>query len=104
MPALLGRVLTMDPSLPEAGGVAIADGRIEAVGSADEVPAAAGDGAETVELGTDALILPAFIDAHHHFCMAAFDRGVPDLHDLPAVQDVLACVEQAAAGGGSGWL
>jgi len=101
MLALLGRALTMDPSLPEAGGVGIRDGQIEVVGSADEVRSAMGEAAEVVELG-DELIVPAFIDAHHHFCMAAFDRGTPDLHDVPTIDDLLAKVEQAVAGG-DGW-
>jgi predicted amidohydrolase YtcJ len=102
MLALLGRVLTMDPSMPTADGVGVRDGRIEVVGSAEEVRAAMGEGAEVVELG-DELILPAFIDAHHHFCMAAFDRRTPDLHDLSSVGEVLERVERAAADG-QGWL
>jgi predicted amidohydrolase YtcJ len=103
MLALLGRVLTMDPSMPTAGGVGVRDGRIELVGSPEEVRAAMGEGAEVVELG-DELILPAFIDAHHHFCMAAFDRRTPDLHDLPTIDELLAKVEEAARPGGDGWL
>lgn len=102
MLALIGRVLTMDPAKPEAGGVGVRDGRIEVVGSADEVRAAMGDGAEVVELG-DELVLPAFIDAHHHYCMAAFDRGTPDLHDVPTIAEVLERVERVAAEG-SGWV
>jgi predicted amidohydrolase YtcJ len=102
MQALIGRVLTMDPTQPEAGGVGFRDGRIEVVGSADEVRAAMGDGVGVVELG-DELVLPAFIDAHHHFCMAAFDRRTPDLHDLASIADVLERVE-AAASEGQGWL
>jgi predicted amidohydrolase YtcJ len=102
MLVLIGRVLTMDPSLPEAEGVAVSDGRIEAIGSAGEVRAAAGEGADVVELG-DQLVLPAFIDAHHHFCMAAFDRRTPDLHDVPTIDELLSKVEQAA-GAGDGWI
>jgi predicted amidohydrolase YtcJ len=96
MLALVGRTLTMAPSPPAAAGVAIRDGRIEAVGTAGEVRAAAGDEAEVVELG-DELVLPAFIDAHHHFCMAAFDRGVPDLHDTESLDDLLQRVERGVA-------
>ena len=92
----------MDPSQPEAGGVGIRDGRVEVVGHADEVRAAMGEGAEVVELG-DELVLPAFIDAHHHFCMAAFDRGTPDLHDVGTIQEVLERVERAARES-EGWV
>ena len=103
MLALLGRALTMDPARPEAEGVAVRDGRIELVGRADEVRAAAGEGAEVVDLG-DELILPAFIDAHHHFCMAAFDRGKPDLHDVASLDEILARVDRVASAGGDGWV
>ena len=101
---LTGRVITMDPGRPEAEAVGVRDGRIEAVGSADEVAAAMGGG-EHVELG-DAAVLPAFIDAHHHFCLAAFDRRTPDLHLPPgsSIDDVLRLVEQAAGEGGDGWV
>jgi predicted amidohydrolase YtcJ len=102
MLALIGRVLTMDPSRPEAGGVGIRDGRIEVVGTAEEVRAAMGDGADAVELG-EHVALPGFIDAHHHYCMAAFDRGTPDLHDVPTIAELLAKVEEAARQG-EGWL
>ena len=104
MLALLGRVLTMDPALPEAEGVAVRDGRVELAGRADEVRAAAGEGAEVVELG-DELILPAFIDAHHHYCMAALDRGTPDLHDVASLDEILVRVDRAAgAVPGDGWV
>ena len=92
---LVGRVLTMDRSRPEAEAVGIRDGLVAAVGDADEVRAAAGEGADVVELG-DGVALPGFIDAHHHYCMAALDRGMPDLHDLRTVGDVLERVERAA--------
>ncbi|HEX8742339.1 MAG TPA: amidohydrolase [Thermoleophilaceae bacterium] len=99
---LEGSVMTMDPRRPAAQAVGIRDGRIAAVGRRDEVRAAMGEGAERADLG-DAAILPAFIDAHHHFCMAAFDRRTPDLHDLPTVGDVLERVEQVAREG-DGWV
>src|SRR5688572_18738288 len=99
---LEGPVLTMDPRQPAAAAVGIRDGRIEAVGGRDEVRAAIGAGAERVDAG-DGLILPAFIDAHHHYCMAAFDRRTPDLHDIPTLDELLEKVAQVAAGG-DGWV
>ena len=96
----------MDPARPEAEAVGIRDGLIEAVGRAEEVRAALGAGAEVVELAGRA-ILPGFIDAHHHYCLAALDARTPDLHLRPgsSIADVLALVERAAAGGRAGeWL
>src|SRR5215210_6051394 len=90
----------MNSAQPEAEGVLVGDGRIELVGRGEDLRAAAD---EVVELGDDELLLPAFIDAHHHFCMAALDRGTPDLHDVPSIAELLQHVE-AAAREGSGWV
>jgi predicted amidohydrolase YtcJ len=95
----------MDPAMPRAEAVGVVDGRIAAVGSADEVAAALSEGAERVEL--DGLcLLPGFIDAHHHYCLAAFDRRTPDLHLPPgsSMDDLLARVETAAQERESGWV
>lgn len=99
---LEGAVMTMDPRRPAAQAVGIRDGRIEAVGTREEVRAAISDGAEPVDAG-GGLILPGFIDAHHHFCMAAFDRRTPDLHDVPTIEELLAKVEEVAREG-EGWV
>jgi predicted amidohydrolase YtcJ len=96
----------MDPRRPEAEAVGIRDGTIDAVGTAAEVHAAMGDGAELVAVDGGA-ILPAFIDAHHHYSLAAFDAGTPDLHLPPgsSIEDILSLVERAAASDGeTGWL
>jgi predicted amidohydrolase YtcJ len=77
-----GTILTMDPSRPRAEALGVAGEEIRACGPLAEVAAALGDGAERVDLGGGAL-LPAFIDAHHHYCMAALDRRAPDLHTAP---------------------
>ena len=84
----------------------VRDGLIAAVGSADEVRAALGEGAELVELDRG-VILPAFIDAHHHYCLAALDARAPDLHLQPgsSISDVLGLVERAvAASEPGGWV
>ena len=94
----------MDPAQPRAGALAIRDGKIAAVGDEGEARASAGDGAQVVDVD-GGCVLPAFIDAHHHFCLAAFDRRVPRLELPPgsSIQDVLAAVERHARDG-EGWL
>jgi predicted amidohydrolase YtcJ len=97
--------ITMDSRRPEVEAVGIRGELIAAVGSADEVRAALGDGTQVVELG--GAMLPAFIDAHHHYSGAALDAGAPDLHLRPgsSVADVLALVERAVGERGEqGWL
>ena len=97
--------LTMDPRTPRVEAVGVVDGRIAAVGSPEEVVVALGEDAERVEL--DGLcLLPGFIDAHHHYCLAAFDRRMPDLHLAPGstMEELLARVEEAARERESGWV
>lgn len=69
----LGDVWTLDRKTPRAEAVAWRDGKIVAVGSMEEVAREAGPDAETIDTG--ATILPGFIDAHHHPCIAALYGG-----------------------------
>ncbi len=69
---LARRILTMNPDRPEATAVAIASGRIVAVGSLDDVRAALED--RPFELDSsfrDHVLLPGFIDPHIHPTLAA---------------------------------
>ena len=101
-----GTVLTMTrgSSAVEAVGIG-ADGRIAAVGAEAEVRAALGAPLATVDLDGGAL-LPGFIDAHHHYSIAAFDRRMPDLHLPPgsSIEDLLGLVEKAAAAQPGRWV
>jgi predicted amidohydrolase YtcJ len=77
-----GTVLTMVDERREAEAVAIAAGRIVAVGSADEVLATRGDATTVVDL-MGRTLMPSFIDPHGHFMNAvqvvkwANVQGVP---------------------------
>ncbi|KAA8963998.1 amidohydrolase family protein [Mycobacterium sp.] len=98
-------VHTMDPTRPTAAAVAVAAGRIVAVGSRAEVLARVGEHAPVMHL--DGALLPGFIDAHHHFCVAALDRRALDLHLPPGatIADLQARVAaQRDRTPGSGWL
>ena len=62
---LLGRIITMaDPPVAEA--LFIEDGTVAAVGTKDEVLAAAGDQVPVVDIGEN-VAYPGFIDAHAHW-------------------------------------
>jgi predicted amidohydrolase YtcJ len=63
-----GRVLTMDSANPRAGAVAIAEGRIVAVGGA-EVAALAGPGTRVIDCG-GRTVLPGFVESHLHLVLA----------------------------------
>jgi predicted amidohydrolase YtcJ len=100
-----GPIVTCEPEVPDPQALLIDDGRISGVGSEDELVARAGN-ARRVDLG-GAAMLPGFIDPHHHFGLAAFDRRTPDLHLPPgaSVDQVLELVRaHASATPGSGWI
>ena len=62
------KVLTMDPAHPRAEAVALAGGRILAVGSAAEVEALAGPAARVIDAGGRTL-LPGFVESHLHLVL-----------------------------------
>ena len=102
------RVLTM------AGGrvaeaVAIADGRILAVGSDAEMRALSGPETVVEDLG-GATVMPGLIDAHNHLLMTGQILQQVQLYDCRSVDDILdrvrAAVEKAPPGTwilGRGW-
>jgi len=61
-----GPIVTIDPAKPSVEAVAIADGKIAAVGTAAEVMPLAGPATEIVDLAGRTLV-PGFIDGHSHF-------------------------------------
>jgi predicted amidohydrolase YtcJ len=102
---LEGNVVTMDPGRPRAEAIGVRGGRIVAAGASGEVRAAMGPAAQVVALG-GASVVPGFIDAHHHYCLAAFDRRTPDLHHPPdtPLDALLAQVSEIAEQGSEGWV
>ncbi|WP_336992850.1 amidohydrolase [Leucobacter sp. VD1] len=64
-----GRIYTVDPAKPWAEAMAVADGRILAVGSAEEIGALAGPDTESRDLA-GAFVMPGLIDAHNHHALA----------------------------------
>ncbi|MBC8233359.1 amidohydrolase [bacterium] len=63
---LNGKVRTVNPKQPLAEGVAIRDGKIQMVGSTDDVKTIIGPSTQTIDLDGK-LVLPGFIDCHVHF-------------------------------------
>jgi predicted amidohydrolase YtcJ len=106
------RVITMNPAQPFATHVAVRDGRILAVGGAEEVADLG-----PIELDTrfqDSVILPGFVEGHSHLFEGAvwrdpyvgfFDRRAPDGRVVKGLKSIEAVVERlrevAAEGGDS---
>jgi predicted amidohydrolase YtcJ len=91
-----GPILTMNDLAPRAEAVAEKDGKIIAVGPADEVMKHKGEGTELVDLKGRAM-LPGFVDAHGHAFMigvqavSANTQPAPDgkVNDIPALRQTL---------------
>ena len=86
--AVLGaRVRTLDPGRPFASAVAIAGGRIVAVGNDDEVRAACRAGTELVD-GRGMAIVPGLTDSHSHPFVGALETRGADLAGAATVDEV----------------
>ena len=62
---VLGTIVTMNPAQPEAGALAVRNGRVLALGSPDEIAGLRGPDTEIEKLG-DQVALPGLIEPHMH--------------------------------------
>lgn len=90
-----GRVYTQDAARPRAEALACVGNRVVAVGSDAEALAAAGPGAERIDLGGRAVV-PGFVDSHFHFLGFSFDRQRARLDRATSVGEVQRLVAVAA--------
>jgi len=91
-----GNVLTMAAAQPRAEALAVADGRIAAVGSSNDLLAEAGADAERVDLN-GRTVLPGFIDSHAHVSHVGHELQKVDLSRCRSIADVLEAFRQRAA-------
>ncbi|GAB3520270.1 amidohydrolase [Arthrobacter monumenti] len=98
-----GRIFDGKQLHPTATAVAVRAGRIIAVGTDDDVRAAAGTTAEAVNLD-GRLLSPGFTDAHVHTVMAGIERLGCDLSETSGASALAAKVRDYAAGTGREWI
>ncbi|HZV77793.1 MAG TPA: amidohydrolase [Candidatus Babeliales bacterium] len=94
-------VVTMDDARPAAEAVAIADGRILAVGSASEIEPFKSRRTRIVDLGGKAL-LPGFVDGHSHFFQVALvlssaNVSAPPVGNVSTIAEIVATLKEYAA-------
>jgi len=96
------KIITMEPALPEATAVAVADGRIVAVGSLDSLQPWMAARETTIDRSLqDKVLMPGFIDPHVHPSLPAvltqFPFLAPDSWSLPTGEFPGATTAQAYA-------
>ncbi len=92
---LNGRIRTLDPARPSARAVAMAAGRILAVGDSGDLASLAGPDTETLDL-EGRLVLPGFTDSHFHYYDWSMGRKQLNLADAASFQECLDRVAEAA--------
>jgi len=104
-----GRIVTLDPSVPEAQALAARGDKIVAVGTAKDIARYVGPQTEVVDLGGK-LATPGWIDSHLHFMGVGQSKLILDLTKAKNWDDIVAMVAEAvktAAPGapitGRGW-
>ena len=83
------RVLTMDSTQPRAEAVAVAAGRILAVGPRESVERHAGPETRIIDAGLRS-VLPGFVESHLHLVLGGAELGhlhVSGLHGMDALRD-----------------
>ena len=96
----------MNPAQPEAGALAVRNGRVLAVGSLDEVAGLRGPDTEIAELG-DQVALPGLVEPHMHLWSTVIFDPWLDCSPLanPAFDTVVGRLRHAAASAGPGqWV
>lgn len=100
------KIVTMNPSRPQATHVAVREGRVVAVGSLEEFGS---HGATLDERFKDKVLLPGFVEGHSHIMegmmwnlpyVGAGDRRSPEgklVQGLPDIEAIVARLQQAEA-------
>jgi hypothetical protein len=89
------KVWTGVPSRPEAEAVAIAGGRVAAVGTTAEVSAWRGPATRVIDAG-GARVLPGFNDSHVHFLGGGLQLDNVDLRRAPSPQEFASLIGERA--------
>lgn len=97
---LTGTVLTVDDARPVAEALAVADGRIVAVGTRADVQPWIGERTEVVDVG-DGCVLPGLVEAHGHPLMEAIalSERMADIRPvtMTSAEDVVAAIQKEVA-------
>jgi predicted amidohydrolase YtcJ len=92
-----GNVITLDPSKPRAGAVAVRDSRIIGVGTDEEVVSVAGKNAKVIDL-QGRTVLPGFADSHVHLIEYGLilSSAILDIRGARSIDDIKEIVRRRA--------
>lgn len=93
---LNGRVLTMDTDRPRAQAVALAGGKVLAVGTDDEIAALAGPDTRRID-GGGATVLPGFVESHLHLFLGGLELSHLQLLGVHGAEALGAAIRDYAA-------
>ena len=100
-----GKIRTLDPDRPEAEALAVAGGRVLAVGSRGDVSQAAGGSARVVELPGGAVVVPGLADAHAHLANLGRTLTIANLKGTKSVEEIVERLRAAGPASRQGdWL
>jgi predicted amidohydrolase YtcJ len=93
---LNANIWTGDAATPSAAAMAIKDGRIVAIGNADQINAMLGAATEITDLG-GRLVVPGFIDNHTHFLETSIGLSSVQLRDAATPEEFIRRIGDYAA-------
>jgi predicted amidohydrolase YtcJ len=91
-----GRIVTLDPRRPIVAALAVAGGRIAAVGGRADVRGFLGRGTRVVDLA-GATVVPGLVDAHAHLDREGLKLVYPSLARCRSIADLQAVIRRLAA-------
>nr|MBP6672258.1 amidohydrolase [Bacteroidota bacterium] len=100
---LNGKIWTVDAARPEAEAVAVAGGRIIAVGSTKEIRSYIGPATQVTDLKKKRM-LPGFIDNHTHFMSGGFQLQSVDLRSAKSEEEFAAIIKKRADERPTKWI
>jgi predicted amidohydrolase YtcJ len=89
-------IYTVDPKQPRATAMAIANGRILAVGSDDDINTFSLPNAQRIDMA-GAFVLPGLIDSHVHLAWTGFAMQRVPLDEVPSIDEAVRRVRERAS-------
>jgi len=92
-----GNVITLDPSKPRAGAIAIRDNRIIGVGTDEEMLSVAGKNKKVIDL-EGRTVLPGFADSHVHLVEYGLilSSVILDIRDTRSIEEIKEIIRKRA--------